>query len=423
VAGILSITQNKGYPMNKLIKIAWRNLWRNWRRTAIALIAISLGLFFLVFMDGLISGSQVAIYGNLIKLLGGNVQVHAQGYQQKAKQNPLIPIPNADAVIQAAKSQPGVVGVASRVITGGFAASRDASLPVSISGIEPEKEAPVGLVAAHISAGRYLTSSDEDAILIGKALADRLKVNVGDRINLSGRAPHQQVRSRTMTVVGIYAIGSAETEKATTYINLSEAQALYDLPGQVTEITIAMNSVGNEAPLVAALRAALPTYEVASWEELNPALLDTYALGKQVIDIFGVIVLMIAAIGILNLMLMAVFERTREIGLLGAMGMKRAQILTLFLMEGTMIGLVGAVVGCLLGAALVLTLAHTGLDFTAYNGAGQATALMGNKLYPSLEISSLVSRSITVAVIAALASLYPSWQAARREPAEGLHYV
>jgi ABC-type lipoprotein release transport system permease subunit len=409
--------------MNKLIKIAWRNLWRNWRRTSIALIAISLGLFFLVFMDGLISGSEVAIYGNLIKLLGGNVQVHAQGYQEKSKQNPLLPIANADAVLQAAKSQPGVIGVASRVVTGGFAASRDASLPVSISGIEPEKEAPVGLVAAHISAGRYLTAADADSILIGKALADRLKVTVGDRISLSGRAPHQQMRSRTMTVVGIYAIGSAETEKATTYITLAEAQALYDLPGQVTEITVALNSVGSEAPLVTALQAALPADEVASWEQLNPALLDTYALGKQVIDIFGVIVLLIAGIGILNLMLMAVFERTREIGLLGAMGMKRAQILSLFLMEGTMIGLVGAVVGCLLGTALLLALAPVGIDLSAYNGAGQATALLGNKLYPTIVVGSLISRSVTVAVIAALASLYPSWQAARREPAEGLHYV
>jgi ABC-type lipoprotein release transport system permease subunit len=409
--------------MNKFIKIAWRNLWRNWRRTMIAVIAISLGLFFMVFMDGILSGSKLAIYGNLIKLLGGNVQVHAQGYQQKMKQNPLIPIPNAEAVVKAAQAQPGVTGVASRINTGGFAGSRDASLPVSISGIEPEKEAAVGLIAGHIAQGRYLTASDQDAILIGKALADRLKVGVNDRINLSGRATHDQMRARTMTVIGIYAIGSAETEKANTYISLSEAQSLYDLAGQVTEITIALNSVGNEAPVVTALQTALPGDEVASWEELNPALLTTYALGTQVMDIFALIVLMIAGIGILNLMLMAVFERTREIGLLGAMGLKRGQILALFLMEGTMIGLVGAVIGCILGAAAVLALMQVGWDLSSFNAAGQATALLGNKLYPTLEVSSLVQRSVSVAIIAALASLYPAWQAAHREPAEGLHYV
>ncbi len=409
--------------MNKLFKIAWRNLWRNWRRTLIALIAISLGLLLLVFMDGLISGSRDAIYGNLIKLLGGNIQVHAQGYQQKSKQNPLIPIPNVDVVIQAAQAQPQVVGVSSRIITGGFVSSRDTTLPVSISGIQPEKEAPFGLVAGHITQGRYLTGGDQDAILIGKTLADQLKVGVNDRISLAGRATHDQMRTRTMTVVGIYDVGSAETEKTTTYISLGEAQSLYDMAGQVTEVTIALKTVGNEAPVVNALRAALPGDEVASWMELNPDLLTTYALGEQVINIFGLIVLLIAAIGILNLMLMAVFERTREIGILAAMGLKRSQILALFLTEGTLIGVVGAVVGCLLGAAVLLATMRVGFDLSAYNQAGQATALLGNHLYPVLEAGSLVARSLTVIVIAALASLYPAWQAAQREPAEALHYV
>jgi len=410
--------------MGKFIKISWRNLWRNWRRTMIATAAIALGLVFLVYLDGVIAGSREAIYGNLIKLLGGNIQVHAQGYFEKQKRMPLLPIPNVDAVVQAARSRPEVVGVAQRIVTGGFLSNRDISMPVSISGIEPEKEAPVGLIADHISAGRYLTASDQDVVLIGKTLADRLGVSVGDRVSLVGRATHEQMRTRTMTVGGVYEIGSAETEKRNVYISLGEAQSLYDLQGQATEVVVALNSVGNEAPTVAALSAALPGVEVASWMDLNPALLNTYALGEQMISIFGVIVLMIAAIGILNLMLMAVFERTREIGLLGALGLKRLQIMGLFLMEGTWIGVIGAVIGCVLGGiAIVATIQLGGFDLSSMNEAGQATALMGNKLYPMLEWGSLGTRVITVIIIAALASLYPSWQAAHREPAEALHFV
>jgi ABC-type lipoprotein release transport system permease subunit len=122
-------------------------------------------------------------------------------------------------------------------------------------------------------------------------------------------------------------------------------------------------------------------------------------------------------------MLMAVFERTREIGLLGAMGLKRLHILGLFLLEGSLIGVIGAVIGVALGVAVVTATAQVGFDLSSYNGAGQATALLGNRLYPSLEAGTLVVRSITVVVIAALASLYPAWQAAHREPAEALHYV
>lgn len=409
--------------MIKFFKIAWRNLFRNWRRTMIAVTAISLGLMLLVYTDGLLSGSRIAIYGNLIKLLGGNIQVHAQGYEQKSKRTPLIPIPNADEAVKIALAQPEVVGVSSRIVTGGFASSRDASLPVSIDGIQPENEAPHGLVAGHIEQGRYLTSADQDAVLIGKGLADRLKVGLNDRITLAGRATHDQMRSRTMTVIGIYNVGSAETEKTLLYITLGEAQTLYDMNGQVTEISIALNSIGNETPVVNRLQAALPNDEVASWQTLNPGLLDAYSLGDKIMNVFAVIVLLIAGIGILNLMLMAVFERTREIGLLSAMGLKSGQILLLFIVEGLMMGVLGAIIGCALGAGCVALTAVSGIDLTAANQAGQATALMGNKLYPILEAAPLLNRAITMIVIAGLASLYPAWQAAHREPAEALHYV
>ena len=409
--------------MTKFLKITWRNVWRNWRRTVIALAAISLGLFFLVFMDGVMSGSRVAIYGNLIKVLGGNIQVHAQGYGEKASRSPLLPIPNADQVLQAALARSEVTGASGRIQTGGFATSRDASLPVAISGIEPEKEAPLSLIADHISEGRYLTAEDQDVILIGYTLAERLNIGLNDRISLTGRAPHEQMRTRTVTVVGIYRIGSPETEKRNVYMSLAEAQSLYDLPGQVTEIVVALNSVGDEGPTVSALRSSLSGVEVDSWKDLNPALLNAYALGDKIMGIFGFIVLGIAGIGILNLMLMAVFERTREIGLLSAIGLKRRQILLLFLMEGTLIGVLGGVVGAALGAVVVTITGSIGFDLSMAAEASDMMGLLGTYLYPALEAGPLVSRFITVIFISALASLYPAWQAANSQPAEALHYV
>ncbi len=409
--------------MNTFLKIAWRNLWRNWRRTLIALAAVALGLLLMVFMDAMISGSRDAIYGNLIKLLGGNIQVHAEGYRQKARRIPLTPVPNPEEVIAVALAQPEVINASGRIVTGGFANSPAASLPVSISGIEPEKEGPVGLVAQHIAQGRYLTSADQDVVLVGKALADRLKVGLGDRISLVGRAAHEQMRTRTMTIIGIYDVGSPELEKGRVYISLGEAQALYDMEGQVTEIAIALRSVGSEEQVVERLQAALPGREVASWKELNPDLLMTYSVGEQIIDVFALVVLLIAGIGILNLMMMAVFERTREIGLLGAMGLKGRHILGLFVLEGALIGVVGAVAGCALGAAVTLLVSINGIDLSTTNSAGDVMALLGTRLYPTLTMAALLRRALTVIVIAALAALYPAWQAAHREPAEALHYV
>jgi putative ABC transport system permease protein len=409
--------------MGKLLRMAWRNVWRNGRRTVIAVIAIALGVAFLLFFDGLYGGTGQAIYGNFVKLQGGNVQVHAPGYREKAKRLPLLPLANAEVAMQAALGQPHVVGVSRRINTGGMVSSREGTFPVVITGIEPEREAPVGLLAENITQGRYLTAEDTDVLLIGRALAKRLEVSMGDRITLVGRATHEQMRRRTMTIAGIYDLGLAEVEKRMVYVSLAEAQSLFDLRGQATEVVIALESVGQEPPVVAALRPTLPDYEIHSWEELNPEMKQTIERDIVTMNIIGAIILLIAGVGILNLMLMAVFERTREIGILAAMGLKRREIVVLFLLEGTLIGLLGALVGCMLGGLILAYLGQVGFAWNVSSEMSELAALLGDRIYPKVGLDLLMQRALTVAIIAALASLYPAWQASKREPAEALHYV
>jgi putative ABC transport system permease protein len=408
--------------MGKLVIMAWRNVWRNQRRTLIALAGIALGLVFLAFIDGSIAGFQQAIFGNAVRLQGGNVQVHAPGYREKARRLPLLPLVDAESVVRAARAQSQVVAASRRINTGGFVSSGEATMPVMISGIEPELEAPVGLLARNIAQGRYLTADDEDLILIGRAMAIRLKASVGDRITLLGRATHEQLRRRTLTVAGIYDLGLPEAETQMVFISLAEAQALFDLRGRATEVVVALQRVGQEKAVVASLQAALPAYEVASWQELNPEMGQSLEIDKQVMNIFGVVVLLIAGVGVLNLMSMAVFERTREIGLLAAMGLKQHEILALFLIEGVLIGLLGSLAGGVLGGLVVGAVGQTGIRLSIAE-MGEMMALLGDRLYPVLRINLLLGRALTVAVIAVLASFYPAWQASRREPAKALHYV
>jgi putative ABC transport system permease protein len=370
--------------MGRLLRIAWRNVWRNKRHTLIALIAISLGLVFLAFMDGAIAGFQQTIFGNAVKLQGVNIQVHAPSYKEKAKRMPLLPLTDPERVVQAALAQSKVVAASERINTGGFLSSREATMPVVITGIEPEKEAPVNLVAKHVTQGRYLAAGDEDLILIGRAMANRLKVGVGDRNMLVGRATHEQMRRRTMTVAGIYDLGLPEVEKSLIYVSLPEAQSLFDLRDQATEVDIALVSIGQEKDVAVALQAVLPGYEVSTWQELNPEMKQSLDVDKQLMNIFGLIVLLIAGVGILNLMLMAVFERTREIGLLAALGMKRREIMSLFLLEGILIGLLSAIAAFFLGGLVVSLVGQYGIDFSASAGMGEMMALLGDRLYPQL---------------------------------------
>ncbi len=416
--------------MGKLLIMAWRNVWRNWRRTVIAVIAIALGLAFILMFDGLLGGMDEALHGKQVRLQGGHVQVHAPGYREKMNRSPLLPIANPGALVQAALAQPEAVAVAQRIKTGGMVSSREATMPVAIIGIQPEQETPaVSMVAEKVVAGRYLQGDDEDVLLVGDALAKRLEVDVGDRVTLVGRATHEQMRRRTMTIVGIYDLDIKAIEEAQVFVSLPEAQTLFDLRDQATEIGVYLDGVGQEAAVVERLQPILPGYEVDAWDTLDPTTKELMAIEDQVMGAFGLIILSIAGIGILNLMLMAVFERTREIGILGAMGLKRWETMVLFLLEGVLIGLLGALVGSLLGGAISAYFGRVGLDFMALYGGvelgefSDLIGMLGDRLYFRIGLGVLVERALTVAIIAALASLYPAWQASRREPAEALHYV
>ncbi|MEZ4867921.1 MAG: FtsX-like permease family protein [Caldilineaceae bacterium] len=409
--------------MGKSLQLAWRNMWRNWRRTAIAVVAIVLGIILLLLFDGMIKGSDQAIFGNAVRLYGGNIQVHAPGFRLKANRLPLLPLDNPDAVVAAARSLPQVVAATKRINTGGMVSSSEGTFPVAITAVEPSVEAPLSIQAEHVAAGRYLHDDDGDAIFIGRGLADLLQVGVGERIKLLGKSKNESLRQHTMTVVGIYDLGMTEAEKRAVFIPLADGQVLYNLRDQVTEVAISLQSVEQEGAVLQALQAALPGAEVDSWQTLRPEIRQTMDQKQIFSSIFGLIVVMIACIGILNLQLMAVFERTREMGVLAALGMKGRQIMTLFLLEGSLIGAVGAVLGCLLGALVIGWIGRVGIDFSFASGMGEITALMGSRLYPVITTAGTVSRGLTVTVIAAIASLYPAWQAARKEPAEALHHV
>ncbi len=415
--------------METLLRMAWRNVWRNWRRTVIAGIAIALGLTLILVFDGFLGGMNEALYGNTVKLQGGHVQIHASGFREKANRLPLLPLLDPGAAVEAALAQPEVVAVSQRIETGGMVSSRAGTMPVAITGIEPEQEASVSLVAENVVQGRWLEANDEDVLLIGAALAERIEVTVGDRVTLIGRATHQQMRRRTMTIIGIYDLGIPDVEKSLVFVSLLEAQTLFDLRDQATEVAIYLEQVGQEPPVVETLQTALPGYEVDAWDTLDPSTKQMMELEAQIMDMFGLVILLIAGVGILNLMLMAVFERTREIGLLAAMGLKRRETVVLFLLEGVLIGLLGALAGCVLGGAIGAYFGRVGLDWMAMYGGidmGEYSGLiglMGDRLYFRIGINVLVKRALTVGIIAALASLYPAWQASKREPAEALHYV
>jgi len=409
--------------MNLYLRLAWRNIWRHRRRTIIVVVAMGLGLAMMMWYDGLMDGFTQAIYGNAIKVMGGNIRVHAAGYSEKADTLPLLPIANDQMILQTAKTLPNVTGASRRINTGGLATNTEGAFSVTITGVEPEQEAPISPIAQNVKAGRYLSANDQDVVLIGHGLAQLMNVQVGDKITLTGRSQHQQMRQRSMTIIGIYDIGVPTLEKKTVYISLAEAQSLYDLTNQSTEVMISLKQLGQEPPVMAALTPLLQGDELESWAQSFPDLQQAITTKNGVMQMFSLIIMLIAGIGVLNLMLMAVYERTREIGLLGAMGLKPGQIMTLFVLEGAMLGLVGIATGFVLGLILNGWLGTVGMDYSQFANMSDYLALINGRVYPTLGIENFLNRALPVLIIAILAALYPAREAAQHEPAEALHYV
>jgi ABC-type lipoprotein release transport system permease subunit len=409
--------------MQLYLRLAWRNIWRHRRRTIIIVLAMSLTLALMMFYDGVMNGFTDTIYGNAVKVLGGNIQVHAAGYRLQASSTPLLPLADPQAVIKAVEANPLVLAATQRINTGGLITNREGTFAVGITGVEPENELKVNIIGQYVKDGRNLTSGDGDNILIGKGLAEAMSVQVGDRVTLVGRSQHEQMRQRTMTVVGIFDLGMADIEKQTVYISLGEAQSLYDLNGQSTEVAIFLKHLGPENAVIKSMKPGLPGYEIESFEANYPDLASAISTKGGVMNIFSVVIIGIAGVGILNLLLMAVYERTREIGMLGAMGLKPGQISLLFILEGVMIGFVGVAVGIVFGLVFNGLLMKVGLDFSAYSTITSYMALIKDKIYPTWGLEKLVMRASVVAIISALASVIPAIEAGRREPAEALHFV
>jgi ABC-type lipoprotein release transport system permease subunit len=409
--------------MRLYLRLAWRNIWRHKRRTIIIVVALAMCMWLMMFYDGLLAGFTDSMYGNAVKILGGNIQVHEAGYSENSLSKPIMPLNNDQQIAAYALTLPNVVGASRRIETDGLATSREGSFGVSIIGIEPDLEAPLSVLSKNVVSGKYLESGEVDSVFIGKGLADELNVKSGEKFTLIGRDVHNQMRKRTMTVGGIYDVNMPELEKGMIYMSLSEAQQLYDLNGKSTMVMVTLANIGREKPVIAGITKQFPGSDIGSWQTKYPELTSAITTKSGAMNVFSFVIILIAGIGILNMLLMAVYERTREIGFLGAMGIRPGGINFLFLLEGALIGMVGIAAGILLGLVFNFLFQQVGMDFSKFTNITTYAALISGRVYPSLGLEKIVGRVLVMLIVSIAAAFYPAWEASHREPAEALHYV
>lgn len=403
--------------LGKLWTLAWRDLGRNRRRTFFSIVAVALGLALLIMMNGLVTGAVDDSLRNSIRFETGHVQLRAETYDPKKvslQWKDLLAEP--EALVAQAKALPEVKAAAPVLWASAVVSTRDESTGLKLFGIDVDSALYDPFRQAMV-AGEFLASDDRSGILIGERLASSLGIRVGDKVNVAVVNANGEPDDSPFTVRGVYNTGFFSYDDGAALMPLSKAQAYTATDGHASAIVALLDDPDDADKVAAALRS--PGTAAFTYLKLNEVFLQTLnsAMGFYII-LYAIVILVVAVI-IANTLLMAVFERVREMGILAALGMKGRQVATMFLLEAAILGAVGVVLGLIVGCAIVAYLATVGIPIGDAGSLAEGMAI-GTTMYAGFDIQSIASLSAWTLAITLLASLYPASYAARLEPVEAL---
>lgn len=401
--------------MIQLFKMALRDLLRNKRRSFFSSLALGMGLALLLLMASVVTGEMRDAMNATIKLSSGHLQVRAATYDESKTSlawKDLIENPEALAA-QMAGLEP-VKAATPRLFASGIIASGNESTGVRILGIDPPSPANDPFREGML-AGSFLAADDREGILIGRPLADKLALQENDSVSLLVNTSDGTVDEQRFTIRGIYSTRTPAFDNATVFMPLAKAQTITHAENHASIIFVLLNA--NEQ--TGAVKTALQTsqHKVVSYLDMNELLIETEQMSKAYMILLYLIVLGITASVIVNTLIMSVFERTREIGILSAIGMKPWRIMVMFFIESVLLAIGGIIIGLILGGLMVYYAATVGFYI---GNMGMSGIMLGERIYAYLTVKDTVSLSVIALIVTLLAALYPALLAARMEPVTAL---
>jgi ABC-type lipoprotein release transport system permease subunit len=416
----------------RLLQLAWRNLWRNRRRTFITMAAIAFGYAMLLFVACLMAGLRWQMIQNGTCLVMSQIQIHAPGYYpNRSLQKTLGGRKGTDvsALLAAVSADRRVSAVAPRVYGYALLSAAHRSAGVELMGVVPDQEPKITTLNTQIAKGTYLTTRVPKGVVIGDKLASTIGIELNSEIVLLTQAADGSMGNDVYTVVGILHTGLDAVDRGLVLMSLSSLQDLLHLaPARIHEVGIKLNHITAASSVAAALEVrlgkSLPV-RVMAWPELAPELANYVQFNHGVTVVLFFIFFLVAVIGVMNTMLMAVYERTREFGMLMAVGMRPAQVIGLILTEAAGLGVASLVVGATLGVPLLWYLQVHGLDLGGATGGVVSVAgvVVGHLWYGRQDFPAYSQAALGLAATALVSALYPAWRAAQLRPTEAMRKV
>lgn len=399
----------------RLLILAIRNLTRNKRRTLVTGIAILFGVTAIVMFQGFVNGFITGMIETSVLSKVAPIQIFKKGYigsDEPLKQT----LPQDPQLLARIRAVPGVAAVAPRIDFEGMVSNGSESTVFMATAIDPALEYSVcPKRATHIAAGsRPLGPGDGGNVLIGKTLADALGAKQGTTLVMQSAGPNLSVNALDVTVSGFLpTVFLAESKRMAT-VTLGFAQDLLRMKGQVTEYVVGVRELDRVDEVAAALRSRLGAgFEVTTWRDVDPGTRDRTKTVHVALVFVALVLFLLVATGIVNTMLMAVYERVREIGTMLALGVHRRQVTAMFIWEAIALGFFSSAVGATIGWALIRVIGRHGVPMR--QPGGETTIV-----HPYVAFG-FIGVAVAFAIVGTmLAGLYPAWKASRLQPVEAL---
>ena len=399
------------------IRIGWRNLWRNRRRTWLTAGGIAFSVFLVVSFMALQVGQYDVMTENATALMAGHVQIQNSEYLEDNRFEDTIE--NAGEILAAVRGTPGVASVAPRVEAFALASVGERSFGAQVLGIDIEAELETVRFVKMLSAGRTLEGST-DAVL-GTVLAKNLGASIGDEVVILGSGKEGGVAALVLDVVGLLETGMADLDRVLMLAPLEEVQAGFGLVDEVHSLIIRTDDVEDSPALVKALQTKVPsTLEVRAWDQVLPELkqgIEVDRIGGRIM--YGIIMALVV-FSVVNSFIMTVFERTREFGMLLAIGMRPLRIILMLQWEALFVCLLGIAIGLGLAMGLTLWLMDVGIYLGEAMQDYARQFYMPDRMYPALSVEALTVAPVVMLIGTQLAALLPALRIRLLKPVEAL---
>lgn len=407
--------------MRIFLIIAFRNITRNKTRSLITILSIGCGLGAIIFLRGYIDGAHQQMKDNFTGLLMGHMQIHANGFDKSANLNHSIE--NQEDIFAKLNEVKKVKSFTARVRSHCLFSTAENSVGGLAMGIEPTTENKVSTVASSISSGSFISSETKHGIVIGRSLATNLQVTVGDKIIMMAQAYDGSLGADAFVVTGIIDTGIEDIDRYLGIVNIAELQETLQLGSLITDIVIRCSKFSDIVDVDSELNKKLSSgqdLEILTWDEISPTLKQWIDFDDAFALIFLSIVLIVIIAGILNTILMSLLERTKEFGVMLALGTKGYQLAIITAIESFMLGLLGTSCGIFIGVSLTLIFGHFGIPIGSSVQEAMASFFMSDTIYPTLVTDHIASSTLSVLLASVIISLYPAWKTSRLTPIKAL---